>query len=513
MMDLDAFQSISGVLSDADDARRGGITGGSRVDSTGLGDVHMLLFGDMKQLPPATGKAPFVVLPLVQTFDFRVLRQNRRVVQDEARREEIELFHTILTDISHCEPTKSVRDFIIGAYLRGASVGTAEHSPLEGNTAVFTKRRYRDAWNRCVTRRISKSHNHTVKIKAKVRARGQRGQNWYSDRRVSFLRSKCRTQNSWLLHLAGDHHASFETKPLLHRPHLMRCMLTSKLAVDQRFANGTCYHVQFAGKTRCHEIEHPIICHECNVLPASLRSQSQAVAAPTTHWTCWCYYCYERQPHGDVPHKLHDLDSDSDSDESDQEEDHASIRSFSTWQKEDCALSCTSWPKDDDATSNATSNASFKLSWERVEVEDDSMSHSSFQMVGGNTSNADDAGFGSEMGIGDNTSSADDAELEEQQQQEQQQQQQQQQHIQSPTEQQLQQQQQQQHKPQADLGAWLCAWELDLAIAMSLRDASGFDKATSSSSSISRQQQQQQQFISSSNCSSSSVAEEQKGAQ
>jgi hypothetical protein len=40
-------------------------------------------------------------------------------------------------------------------------------------------------------------------------------------------------------HLAGDHHASFETKPLLHRPHLMRCMLTSNLAVDQRFANGT----------------------------------------------------------------------------------------------------------------------------------------------------------------------------------------------------------------------------------------------------------------------------------
>jgi hypothetical protein len=222
------------------------------------------LFGDMKQLPPATGKAPFVVLPLVQTFDFRVLRQNRRVVQDEARREESELFHTILTDISHCEPTKSVRDFIGGAYVRGASVGTAEHSPLEGNTAVFTKRRYRDAWDRCVTRRISKSHNHTVKIKAKVRARGQRGQNWYSDRRVSFLRSKCRTQNSWLLHLAGDHlffcssslvlntpdsieyrhlagdhHASFETKPLLHRPHLMRCMLTSNLAVDQRFANGT----------------------------------------------------------------------------------------------------------------------------------------------------------------------------------------------------------------------------------------------------------------------------------
>ena len=75
MMDLDAFKSIYGVLSEADDARRGGVSGGSRVDPTGLGDVHMLLFGDMKQLPPATGKAPSVVLPLVQTFDFRVLRK------------------------------------------------------------------------------------------------------------------------------------------------------------------------------------------------------------------------------------------------------------------------------------------------------------------------------------------------------------------------------------------------------------------------------------------------------
>ena len=56
---------------------------------------------------------------------------------------------------------------------------------------------------------------------------------------MSFLRSKVRTQSSWLLHLAGDFHVNYETKPLLHTQHLMRCMLTSNLAVDQRFANGT----------------------------------------------------------------------------------------------------------------------------------------------------------------------------------------------------------------------------------------------------------------------------------
>ena len=55
----------------------------------------------------------------MRNFDFRVLRQNRRVVQDETRRDEIELFHEILTDISMCEATQSVRDFIIAAYVRG----------------------------------------------------------------------------------------------------------------------------------------------------------------------------------------------------------------------------------------------------------------------------------------------------------------------------------------------------------------------------------------------------------
>ena len=72
-----------------------------------------------------------------------------------------------------------------------------------------------------------------------VRARGSRSQQWYAESRVQMLRKKCRTQSLWNLHLAGDWHVASETMPPRARPHMMRCMLISNLAVDQRFANGT----------------------------------------------------------------------------------------------------------------------------------------------------------------------------------------------------------------------------------------------------------------------------------
>ena len=110
--------------------------------------MHLLLFGDFKQLPPASSEAPFIVLPSVyETFDFRVLRQNRRVVQDQGREAELENFHRVLSDISMGITSNEVRQFFIEAYARGAKIGNAENAEFEGNTAVMTKRRYRDRWS------------------------------------------------------------------------------------------------------------------------------------------------------------------------------------------------------------------------------------------------------------------------------------------------------------------------------------------------------------------------------
>ena len=54
MMDQDVFASITQVLSDADGARRGGVARGNGEPTDAIGDLHLLLFGDFKQLPPAT---------------------------------------------------------------------------------------------------------------------------------------------------------------------------------------------------------------------------------------------------------------------------------------------------------------------------------------------------------------------------------------------------------------------------------------------------------------------------
>ena len=177
-------------------------------------------------------------------FDFRVLRQNRRIVKDDnggaSRQEQLEEFHQVLQNISEGQATQRVRDFIVASFLRGARSckGTVDNVGLEGSTAVFTKRRFRDKWNRALLKKISTTKAHSLRVKAKIRAKGARGQHWFNDRKCDWVRKRARTQNLWILHMAGDWHPSFETERPSANPHMMRVMLTNNLDVEQRFANG-----------------------------------------------------------------------------------------------------------------------------------------------------------------------------------------------------------------------------------------------------------------------------------
>ena len=228
----DAITDIFGALTQGATKAPGG--------SDPFGSIHLLLFGDFKQLPPATDAAPFIVLPEVHgTLDFRVLHQNRRVSVGHERADEMEAYHANLSNISLGVVTPEVSKFIVEAYVRGARAGCAEVVEFEGNTAVFTKRQYRDKWNRTVVRRIAKTRNHTLKVKSRVRARGARGNQVYSKQRTQLALQKSRMQSLKNLQLAGDWHADSETGRPVRKPHMMRAMLVSNLSVEDRFANGT----------------------------------------------------------------------------------------------------------------------------------------------------------------------------------------------------------------------------------------------------------------------------------
>ena len=74
------------------------------------------------------------------------------MVEGGARRQqEIEDYHKVLEDVSMCRATQCVRAFCVNAYVRGACV-TARNTDYEGSTSVFSKRRYRDKFNRAVVR-------------------------------------------------------------------------------------------------------------------------------------------------------------------------------------------------------------------------------------------------------------------------------------------------------------------------------------------------------------------------
>ena len=169
MIDEPAWNTIASLLSMIDHSRRPNDTKAST-----LGNMHILLFGDLKQLPPATSKAPFIRLPSLRSeFEFRVLRQNRRVVKDDgdaSRQAEIENFHKVLMDVSMGVASDRVKKFIIRAYVKGmlSCGGTAERCEFENSTSVFTKRRYRDRWNRTIVNRIRSVANHSLKAKLRI---------------------------------------------------------------------------------------------------------------------------------------------------------------------------------------------------------------------------------------------------------------------------------------------------------------------------------------------------------
>ena len=149
------------------------------ADGDEFGNVHHIICCDFKQLPPATSRPPFIASdPAVLTaFEFRVLRQNRRLArsEDPDHQRELDTFHRTLEDIARGGATPGVRKFFVDAYVRGAGI-TQVTVPFEGHTAVSAKRRYRDRWNREVLRRSGRIHQRSQSVKAVCLARGAREQ-------------------------------------------------------------------------------------------------------------------------------------------------------------------------------------------------------------------------------------------------------------------------------------------------------------------------------------------------
>ena len=74
-----------------------------------------------------------------------------------------------------------------------------------------------------------------------------------------------------------------------------------------------CYKFCFQEHERVlHDIENPVICCKCHVLPATCRVHTTLLWQDGSKTTYWCHGCYEREENHE-PHHVCDLDSASDS--------------------------------------------------------------------------------------------------------------------------------------------------------------------------------------------------------
>ena len=205
-----------------------------------FGAVHLVLCCDYKQLPPATSRPPFIAADsaVLKKFRFRMLRQNRRLATspDPAQQRRQEAFHTTLEDIAHGRASEGAREFAVEAYVRGAGKNQSNVG-FEESTACFTKRRYRDTWNRKVLERSGKQHLRALRVKAVFATRGTESQ-WIRQEAANAIQRTVRSQSLVNLRLAGQWLAD-PPHPGASRPHCMRAMLVANVDVPHGFANGT----------------------------------------------------------------------------------------------------------------------------------------------------------------------------------------------------------------------------------------------------------------------------------
>ena len=99
-----------------------------------------------------------------------------------------------------------------------------------------------DRWNRTIVRQLARTRNHTVRVKARVRARGvtghqKTGLQYFNERRTELCRAKARAQQIWSLQLAGDWFPDYETKVPALRPHYMRVTGVGKKVASRHALN------------------------------------------------------------------------------------------------------------------------------------------------------------------------------------------------------------------------------------------------------------------------------------